>query len=619
MKNVNRLILKGCVTFILGFTFTNAYSEITFEKITLSDVFVGEGVAVGDFNKDGNLDVSSGPYLWMGPEFTIRHRIGPNGKESYETDKYAYYYMQTRPYDINNDGWLDIPIQRGLQKFYWLENPGKDKQDQLWKEHNLGPGMGGESAQFYPLFNNDKNVLIAGYNFHGKNKGPLSWSEFDSLKNEWIWHIISEKEYAHNSHGAGVGDVNGDGRKDILVLDGWYEQPASLEGDPLWIYHEYLFSFNAYKSEQNLGGSHMFVDDVDGDGDADVIAALEGHGWGLAWFEQILKSDGISFIPHIIMGSSDELDKYGKVAFSQLHSLGYVDIDADGLKDIVAGKRYFAHNGRDPGADGPAVLYWFKQTRDANVTSFSPMLIDASVGSGTSMEEQRDINGDGYPDIVTSSKKGTYVFLSQGHKKVETKLDNNYKFTKLFKDNSLEGWHTYEANKKVASDKWTIKDGVLHAAKEKDPIAHWLVSDKSYGDFILRFEFKLLKGNSGINFHSFLDKEDVQGPQVDMANKSTGQIYYLEMDNGKYAGEYLTPQTDLGRESYKIREWNKVEIRTKGKTTKIYLNDTEIVDYEFESGKQNGFLAWQLHSKMKMDYYVRNVEISEWKKLSYGE
>jgi hypothetical protein len=81
--------------------------------------------------------------------------------------------------------------------------------------------------------------------------------------------------------------------------------------------------------------------------------------------------------------------------FSQLHSLGYVDVDGDGLKDIVTGKRYYAHVNVDPDGDGPAVLYWFKQTRKAGKTSFVPMLIDSGAGSGSSMEEQRDIDGDG--------------------------------------------------------------------------------------------------------------------------------------------------------------------------------------------------------------------------------
>lgn len=134
--------MKGIFLSVLGLYFFPGSAQITFKKITLSDVFVGEGVSVGDFNKDGHLDVAAGPFLWMGPDFTTRYRIGPNGDESYPTNKYAYYDNTIRPYDVNNDGWLDIPVQMGLRNFTWLENPGKGKQGQLWKEHSLGAGMG---------------------------------------------------------------------------------------------------------------------------------------------------------------------------------------------------------------------------------------------------------------------------------------------------------------------------------------------------------------------------------------------------------------------------------------------------------------------------------------------
>lgn len=228
----------------------------------------------------------------------------------------------------------------------------------------------------------------------------------------------------------------------------------------------------------------------------------------------------------------------------------------------------------------------------------------------------KEIDGDGLSDIVTSSKKGTYIFLTREHEATITApriLGKEYQFTNLFQENSLEGWKAYAANKPVdISDRWTIEDGVLHAVADGDSVGHWLVSDSTYGDFILRFEFQLLSGNSGINFHSFFDDEDVQGPQMDMANKSTGQIYDLVLKNGEYAGKYLNPQTDLGRETYKQGEWNQVEIRTQGDNIKIILNETEILDYDFESGERNGFLAWQLHSRMKMDFSVRNLEISEW-------
>ena len=108
MKKLHLLILRGICLSLLGISFFPAYAQVTFKKITLSDKFVGEGVSVGDFNKDGHLDVAAGAFLWMGPNFSTRYKIGPNGADTFAITQYAYYYVQLRPYDVNNDGWLDL-------------------------------------------------------------------------------------------------------------------------------------------------------------------------------------------------------------------------------------------------------------------------------------------------------------------------------------------------------------------------------------------------------------------------------------------------------------------------------------------------------------------------------
>ena len=158
----------------------------------------------------------------------------------------------------------------------------------------------------------------------------------------------------------------------------------------------------------------MYVYDVNGDGKNDVVTSLAAHGFGLAWFEQ--KPDG-AFEQHLIVGDKPEQNPQG-VKFSQPHAIDLVDIDGDGLKDLVTGKRYFAHGSKgDANPLDPAVLYWFELKRNpANQTAeWIGHKIDDDSGVGVQVMAT-DINGDGKPDVLVGNKKGAQILLQDAKK-----------------------------------------------------------------------------------------------------------------------------------------------------------------------------------------------------------
>ncbi|HEX4121531.1 MAG TPA: VCBS repeat-containing protein [Verrucomicrobiae bacterium] len=403
----------------------------SFRKIQLTDQFWSEGADYADFNHDGHMDIASGPFWYEGPDFKIRHEYRPANhsfkstnaageavtipgfegalgeKNEYSDDFFTFTF------DVNGDGWPDI-VNVGFpgKETFWYENP--QNKEGHWKRHLILPSTDDESPAFGDLFGDGKRELICGTSNYLGYAAPADWNHPEV---EWTFHRITTKSNGYHKflHGLGFGDVNSDGRNDILIRTGWFEQPASLEGDPLWKFHPYPFA--PQTKSPTWGSSQMYVYDVNGDGLPDVITCLDPHGFGLAWYEQLpgKGADGeIQFKRHLILNPDGSPNSYG-VAFSEPHSVALVDIDGDGLKDIVTGKRFWAHgkHGGDPQSNYPAVLYWFKLVRGPNHTAkFVPHLIDSNSGVGTEVIAG-DVNGDGRPDIVVGNKKGTFVFLQQ--------------------------------------------------------------------------------------------------------------------------------------------------------------------------------------------------------------
>ena len=375
----------------------------TFKRQQLSDKFFAEGAAAGDFNKDGKVDVVSGPYWYAGPSF--EHRSAIYGTESFPPKGYSKNF-NTWAYDFNGDGWDDVlRVTFPGKEALWYENPKGDGKGE-WKEHVATDVVDNESPQFGDLDGDGRPELVcsAGGRFIYASFDPANPSE------KWKVHPISPEKSTGGkfTHGLGLGDVDGDGRTDLLDKDHWWQQPASLEGDPVWKGYRYKFS--------PAGGADMFAYDFDGDGDNDIYTSEAAHSYGMAWFEQAKGDDGksITWKRHVITGKSAKDNPYG-VAFSQAHSAQLVDMDGDGIRDLITGKRWYAHNGKDPGGNEPAVLYWFRilPGGKSGEAQFIPYQIDDDSGVGTQFVVQ-DLNGDQKPDIVVGNKKGTFLHFQDG-------------------------------------------------------------------------------------------------------------------------------------------------------------------------------------------------------------
>lgn len=377
------VIVQGCI----AQKKTASSGPVSFKKHTISflntsEEYISEGVAVADVNKDGKTDLLSGTFWWQAPDWE-RHEI--TVPEIHSIGGYGNHFLDF-PMDVNQDGWTDL-IGIGLpsKEAYWYENP-KNKPGH-WKRHLVYPSVGNESPCLVDVDGDGRLDLLC----NDPTNRKVIWISAPKAKNDtsWTTHVISNDTLRGTdlfTHGLGFGDMNGDGRKDVIYREGWWEAPVDRTKTD-WTFHS-----------ADLGEecSQMYPIDVDTDGDIDIVSA-SAHNYGIWWYEQVREGTDVSWKKHEIFKE-----------FSQSHGMAMVDINRDGNPDLVTGKRFWAHNGNDPGEREPAVIYWF-EFKPGKSPQWIPHLIDDNSGIGLHIVAQ-DINNDKLVDIIIGNKKGVFFF-----------------------------------------------------------------------------------------------------------------------------------------------------------------------------------------------------------------
>jgi len=373
----------------LGASITLAADPVRFEIKKLHED-LNEGCAIADFNRDGKPDVSAGRFWYAGPDF--------EKKPLRKIDDWNGYVQSNGEHavDVDGDGWIDVVSGSYLpSEIYWYKNPGAEglKSGAMWAQKLL---VDTKASQNEATFLEDLD---------GDGKPEWVVNSWNKKRPVWAWaftggegetpalekRVIGDKTHGH---GMGFGDLNGDGRDDVLVSTGWYEKPEGDVWAKPWAFHA---------RDWGHASCPVMVTDLDADGRQDVIVG-NAHGFGLYWYRQGAPNDDGT-----LTFEKREIDK----SFSQPHCLHLADLNGDGRPELITGKRYHAHNGKDPGGNDPTILLYYAW--DAEAKTFSRHVIAEGpkhVGTGLQIRTA-DLNGDGKADLAVAGKSGTYVLIQK--------------------------------------------------------------------------------------------------------------------------------------------------------------------------------------------------------------
>lgn len=395
--------MRALFTVIASLAVIQSASDDAF-RVRRIDPGQSETAALADLDNDGRLDIVSSDSWYEAPNWT-KHPL----RTIPVTNNYLDNFSDL-PIDVDGDGYVDV-VQIGYfaRRIVWIRNPGTSGGP--WTVHDIDAVGPTEFAFLVDLDNDGKrNELLP--EFTGAAQKGLCWYELQ--RGAWIKHEVASQSFGH---GVGAGDINGDGRADIVTPRGWLEAPRDSRVPGTWTLHETDWmqlqlpvgskspaasqpGATAVRDLAEFG--FMYVLDVNNDGRNDVLTTL-AHSFGIVWFEQTAAR---TWTQHMIDNT-----------WSRSHASMLADVNGDGQLDLVTGTRFMGRNAQET---EPLAVYWYE---------YKPTRPAGGAGSGAATEVQwirhtissgdetgaglelavGDVDHDGDADVVLPGKSGLFL------------------------------------------------------------------------------------------------------------------------------------------------------------------------------------------------------------------
>jgi hypothetical protein len=306
-----------CLAAILACLRPLPAAEVAWKKHVVHSGEATMTAVAADFTRDGRVDVISN----SGGK--TRLFVAPDWEEVILDDNRDHGSIHSEVLDIDRDGdpdWIGARYNPGL--ILWLENPGTGRgpwtprivDDQVHGIHGLLVGDVDSDGR--------PDLIANSAQPRGEFAESVVWYRTPAAKDASPWprFVPADHDAPGLTHYLGLGDLNGDGRHDLMTAAkggptapagtgdwfAWWEAPA----DPAqrgWTKH--------LVARDQPGATNILPGDVNGDGQMDLVCS-RGHGVGLIWFA------GPAWTPHPI---DDVLEGP--------HCLALTDLDGDGDLD----------------------------------------------------------------------------------------------------------------------------------------------------------------------------------------------------------------------------------------------------------------------------------------------
>lgn len=372
------------VSALLSVVYCSRADDLAFRKHVINAESEFIAACVFDVNKDGKLDIVCGGYWYEAPTWK-KHFLRNVEIQNGRPDGYAHQVL-----DVNGDGWPDIvTVNWRSRSVKWIEHPGADlAKEQEWKSHVIATPGNMETGRLADMLGDGTPCILP-------STVPFWWElvrapAASGFAPHWLQHTLP-KEVA--GHGVGFGDINGDGRGDVIGHGGWAEAPADRRNGK-WIWHPDF--------ELGQASIPILVVDVDGDGLNDLVYT-RAHDYGVYWLQQTRSADGkIGWIKHVI-----------DTSWAGGHAPLWVDLDGDGKRELVIGRRYLAHEGNDPGEFDPQAIYRYQYNPPTR--TWRRYLISYNDGTGFGVDPVAvDLTGSGRTDLVFGGRHSLYWMENLG-------------------------------------------------------------------------------------------------------------------------------------------------------------------------------------------------------------